>query len=209
MEIAVKDIQGKETGKKVTLDDSVFGIEPNEHAVYLDVKAILANKRQGTHASKEKSMLSGSTKKLKRQKGTGGARAGSIKNPLFRGGARVFGPQPRDYSEKVNKQVKALARKSALSAKEKDNEVIVVEDFSFEAPKTKQMVEFKKNFNLDDKNSLLVVANPNKNVYLSARNLQGFSVVSACDLNTYEILKAKNLILCEGSVEEIVKTLKK
>ncbi|MBP5370999.1 MAG: 50S ribosomal protein L4 [Bacteroidales bacterium] len=209
MEIAVKDIQGKETGKKVTLDDSVFGIEPNEHAVYLDVKAILANKRQGTHASKEKSMLSGSTKKLKRQKGTGGARAGSIKNPLFRGGARVFGPQPRDYSEKVNKQVKALARKSALSAKVKDNEVIVVEDFSFEAPKTKQMVEFKKNFNLDDKNSLLVVANPNKNVYLSARNLQGFSVVSACDLNTYEILKAKNLILCEGSVEEIVKTLKK
>ena len=209
MEIAVKDIQGKETGKKVTLDDSVFGIEPNEHAVYLDVKAILANKRQGTHASKEKSMLSGSTKKLKRQKGTGGARAGSIKNPLFRGGARVFGPQPRDYSEKVNKQVKALARKSALSAKVKDNEVIVVEDFSFEAPKTRQMVEFKKNFNLDDKNSLLVVANPNKNVYLSARNLQGFSVVSACDLNTYEILKAKNLILCEGSVEEIVKTLKK
>ena len=209
MEIAVKDIQGKETGKKVTLDDSVFGIEPNEHAVYLDVKAILANKRQGTHASKEKSMLSGSTKKLKRQKGTGGARAGSIKNPLFRGGARVFGPQPRDYSEKVNKQVKALARKSALSAKVKDNEVIVVEDFSFEAPKTKQMVEFKKNFNLDDKNSLLVVANPNKNVYLSARNLQGFSIVSACDLNTYEILKAKNLILCEGSVEEIVKTLKK
>jgi len=209
MEIAVKDIQGKETGKKVTLDDSVFGIEPNEHAVYLDVKAILANKRQGTHASKEKSMLSGSTKKLKRQKGTGGARAGSIKNPLFRGGARVFGPQPRDYSEKVNKQVKVLARKSALSAKLKDNEIIVVEDFSFEAPKTKQMVEFKKNFNLGDKNSLLVVANPNKNVYLSARNLQGFSVVSACDLNTYEILKAKNLILCTSSVEEIVKTLNK
>ena len=209
MEIAVKDIQGKETGKKITLDDSVFGIEPNEHAVYLDVKAILANKRQGTHASKEKSMLSGSTKKLKRQKGTGGARAGSIKNPLFRGGARVFGPQPRDYSEKVNKKVKELARKSALSAKVKDNEVIVVEDFTFEAPKTKQMVEFKKNFGLDDKNSLLVLANPNNNVYLSARNLQGFSVVSACDLNTYEILKAKNLILCEGSVEEIVKTLNK
>ncbi|MBO4778663.1 MAG: 50S ribosomal protein L4 [Bacteroidales bacterium] len=209
MEIAVKDIQGKETGKKITLDDSVFGIEPNEHAVYLDVKAILANKRQGTHASKEKSMLSGSTKKLKRQKGTGGARAGSIKNPLFRGGARVFGPQPRDYSEKVNKKVKELARKSALSAKVKDNEVIVVEDFTFEAPKTKQMVEFKKNFGLDDKNSLLVLANPNNNVYLSARNLQGFSVVSASELNTYEILRAKNLILCEGSVEEIVKTLNK
>lgn len=209
MEIAVKDIQGKETGKKVTLDDSVFGIEPNEHAVYLDVKAILANKRQGTHASKEKSTLSGSTKKLKRQKGTGGARAGSIKNPLFRGGARVFGPQPRDYSEKVNKQLKTLARKSALSAKLKENEIIVVEDFSFETPKTKQIVEFKKNFNLDDKNSLLVMASPNKNVYLSARNLQGFSVVSACDLNTYEILKAKNLILCVGSVEEIVKTLNK
>ena len=209
MEIAVKDIQGKETGKKVTLDDSVFGIEPNEHAVYLDVKAILANKRQGTHATKEKSTLSGSTKKLKRQKGTGGARAGSIKNPLFRGGARVFGPQPRDYSEKVNKKVKALARKSALSAKVKDNEVIVVEDFTFETPKTKQIVAIQKNLNLGDKKSLLVVANSNNNVYLSARNLQGFSVVSACDLNTYEILKAKNLILCESSVEEIVKTLNK
>ena len=209
MEIVVKDIQGKDTGKKVILDDAIFGIEPNEHAVYLDVKAILANKRQGTHASKEKSTISGSTRKLKRQKGTGGARAGSIKNPLFRGGARVFGPQPRDYSEKVNQKVKDLARKSALSAKVKDNEVIVVEDFSFDAPKTKQMVEFKKNFNLDDKNSLLVLANPNNNVYLSARNLQGFSVVSASELNTYEILKAKNLILCEGSVEEIVKTLNK
>ena len=209
MEIAVKDIQGKETGKKVTLDDSVFGIEPNEHAVYLDVKAILANKRQGTHATKEKSTLSGSTKKLKRQKGTGGARAGSIKNPLFRGGARIFGPQPRDYSEKVNKKVKVLARKSALSAKVKDNEVIVVEDFTFEAPKTKQIVAIQKKLNLGDKKSLLVVANSNNNVYLSARNLQGFSVVSACDLNTYEILKAKNLILCESSVEEIVKTLNK
>ena len=209
MEIAVKDIQGKETGKKVTLDDSVFGIEPNEHAVYLDVKAILANKRQGTHATKEKSTLSGSTKKLKRQKGTGGARAGSIKNPLFRGGARIFGPQPRDYSEKVNKKVKVLARKSALSAKVKDNEVIAVEDFTFEAPKTKQIVAIQKNLNLGDKKSLLVVANSNNNVYLSARNLQGFSVVSACDLNTYEILKAKNLILCESSVEEIVKTLNK
>lgn len=209
MEIAVKDIQGKETGKKVTLDDSVFGIEPNEHAVYLDVKAILANKRQGTHATKEKSTLSGSTKKLKRQKGTGGARAGSIKNPLFRGGARIFGPQPRDYSEKVNKKVKVLARKSALSAKVKDNEVIVLEDFTFEVPKTKQIVAIQKNLNLGDKKSLLVVANSNNNVYLSARNLQGFSVVSACDLNTYEILKAKNLILCESSVEEIVKTLNK
>lgn len=209
MEIAVKDIQGKETGKKVTLDDSVFGIEPNEHAVYLDVKAILANKRQGTHATKEKSTLSGSTKKLKRQKGTGGARAGSIKNPLFRGGARIFGPQPRDYSEKVNKKVKVLARKSALSAKVKDNEVIVLEDFTFEAPKTKQIVAIQKNLNLGDKKSLLVVANSNNNVYLSARNLQGFSVVSACDLNTYEILRAKNLILCESSVEEIVKTLNK
>ena len=209
MEIAVKDIQGKETGKKVTLDDSVFGIEPNEHAVYLDVKAILANKRQGTHATKEKSTLSGSTKKLKRQKGTGGASAGSIKNPLFRGGARIFGPQPRDYSEKVNKKVKVLARKSALSAKVKDNEVIVLEDFTFEAPKTKQIVAIQKNLNLGDKKSLLVVANSNNNVYLSARNLQGFSVVSACDLNTYEILKAKYLILCESSVEEIVKTLNK
>ena len=209
MEIAVKDIKGKDTGKKVVLDDSVFGIEPNEHAVYLDVKAILANKRQGTHASKEKSVLSGSTRKLKKQKGTGGARAGSIKNPLFRGGARVFGPQPRDYSEKVNKKVKELARKSVLSAKVKDNEVIVVEDFSFDAPKTKQMLEIKKNLNLNDKNSLIVIANPNNNVYLSARNLQSISVVNACDINTYDLLKAKNLILCESSVEEIVKTLNK
>lgn len=209
MEIAVKDIKGKDTGKKVVLDDSVFGIEPNEHAVYLDVKAILANKRQGTHASKEKSVLSGSTRKLKKQKGTGGARAGSIKNPLFRGGARVFGPQPRDYSEKVNKKVKELARKSVLSAKVKDNEVIIVEDFSFDAPKTKQMLEIKKNLNLNDKNSLIVIANPNNNVYLSARNLQSILVVNACDINTYDLLKAKNLILCESSVEEIVKTLNK
>lgn len=209
MELAVKDIKGKDTGKKVVLDDSVFGIEPNEHAVYLDVKAILANKRQGTHASKEKSVISGSTRKLKKQKGTGGARAGSIKNPLFHGGARVFGPQPRDYSEKVNKKVKELARKSVLSAKVKDNEVIVVEDFSFDAPKTKQMLEIKKNLNLNDKNSLIVIANPNNNVYLSARNLQSISVVNACDINTYDLLKAKNLILCESSVEEIVKTLNK
>ncbi len=209
MEIAVKDIKGKDTGKKVVLDDSVFGIEPNEHAVYLDVKAILANKRQGTHASKEKSVLSGSTRKLKKQKGTGGARAGSIKNPLFHGGARVFGPQPRDYSEKVNKKLKELARKSVLSAKVKDNEVIVVEDFSFDVPKTKQMLEIKKNLNLNDKNSLIVVANPNNNVYLSARNLQSISVVNACDINTYDLLKAKNLILCVSSVEEIVKTLNK
>ncbi len=209
MELAVKDIKGKDTGKKVVLDDSVFGIEPNEHAVYLDVKAILANKRQGTHASKEKSVISGSTRKLKKQKGTGGARAGSIKNPLFHGGARVFGPQPRDYSEKVNKKVKELARKSVLSAKVKDNEVIVVEDFSFDAPKTKQMLEIKKNLNLNDKNSLIVIANPNNNVYLSARNLQSISVLNACDINTYDLLKAKNLILCESSVEEIVKTLNK
>lgn len=209
MEIVVKDIQGKDTGKKVILDDAIFGIEPNEHAVYLDVKAILANKRQGTHASKEKSTISGSTRKLKRQKGTGGARAGSIKNPLFRGGARVFGPQPRDYSEKINKKVKDLARKSVLSAKAKDNEIIVVEDFSFEAPKTKNIVALQKNLNVGDKKSLLVIANQDNNVYLSARNLQGFSVVNASDINTYELLKAKNLILCESSVEEIVKILNK
>jgi len=209
MEIVVKDIQGKDTGKKVILDDAIFGIEPNEHAVYLDVKAILANKRQGTHASKEKSTISGSTRKLKRQKGTGGARAGSIKNPLFRGGARVFGPQPRDYSEKINKKVKDLARKSVLSAKAKDNEIIVVEDFSFEAPKTKNIVALQKNLNVGDKKSLLVIANQDNNVYLSARNLQGFSVVNASGINTYELLKAKNLILCESSVEEIVKILNK
>ena len=209
MEVSVLNINGQETGRKVTLNEAIFGIEPNDHVLYLDVKQYLANQRQGTHKAKERAEVAYSTKKIKKQKGTGGARAGSIKNPLFHGGARVFGPQPRDYSEKVNKKLKELARKSVLSAKVKDNEVIVVEDFSFEAPKTKQMLEIKKNLNLNDKNSLIVVANPNNNVYLSARNLQSISVVNACDINTYDLLKAKNLILCESSVEEIVKTLNK
>lgn len=209
MELVVKDIQGKDTKKKVVLDESIFCIEPNEHAVYLDVKAILANKRQGTHSSKERNAIAGSTKKIKRQKGTGGARAGSLNNPLFRGGGRIFGPQPHDYYQKINKKVKDLARKSVLSSKIKDNAILIIEDFDFEAPKTKSLVEIKQNLKIDNKNSLIIVPNTNKNVYLSSRNLQGVSVVNACDVNTYELLKAKNLIILESSVEEIEKNLKK
>ncbi len=209
MELAVKDIQGKDTGKKVTLDDSVFGIEPNQHAVYIDVKAILANKRQGTHSAKERNAVKGSTKKVKRQKGTGGARAGDIKNPLFRGGGRIFGPEPRDYSQKVNKKIKVLARKSVLSAKVKENSIVIVEDFDFEAPKTKQLVDIKDKLQLSNKNSLLILGNTNKNVYLSSRNLQGFNVVKASDVNTYDILKAKSVVISESSIEEIEKILKK
>lgn len=208
MELVVKDIQGKDTKKKVVLDESVFCIEPNEHAVYLDVKAILANKRQGTHSSKERNAIAGSTRKIKRQKGTGGARAGSLNNPLFRGGGRVFGPEPRDYTQKINKKLKDLARKSVLSSKLKDNAIIVVEDFDFEAPKTKKLIEIKENLKIDNKNSILIIPNINKNVYLSSRNLQGFSVVNALDINTYDLLKAKNVILFESSVEEIEKNLK-
>jgi len=208
MELAVIDIQGKDTGKKVSLDDSVFGIEPNEHAVYLDVKATLTKRRQGTASAKERNRIVGSTKKLKKQKGTGGARAGSIKNPLFRGGGRVFGPRPKNYNEKVNKKLKDLARKSVLSSKIKDNQLIVVQDFDFEAPKTKNIIEIKSNLKIDNKNSLLILADSNKNVYLSSRNLQGFQVVKASNINTYEILRAKNIILAEGSIEEIEKILK-
>lgn len=209
MELVVKDIQGKDTKKKVVLDESIFGIEPNEHAVYLDVKSILANKRQGTHSSKERNAIVGSTRKIKKQKGTGGARAGSLNNPLFRGGGRVFGPEPRDYEQKVNKKIKDLAKRSVLSTKIKENAVLIVEDFDFETPKTKRFLEIKENLKIDNKNSLLVLPNINKNVYLSSRNLQGFSVVNACDINSYELLKAKNLILFESSVEEIEKNLKK
>ena len=209
MELVVKDIQGKDTKKKVVLDESIFGIEPNEHAVYLDVKSILANKRQGTHSSKERNAIVGSTRKIKKQKGTGGARAGSLNNPLFRGGGRVFGPEPRDYEQKVNKKIKDLAKRSVLSTKVKENAVLIVEDFDFETPKTKRFLEIKENLKIDNKNSLLVLPNINKNVYLSSRNLQGFSVVNACDINSYELLKAKNLILFESSVEEIEKNLKK
>lgn len=201
MEVAVYNINGKETGKKVILDDKVFGIEPNDHAIYLAVKQYNANQRQGTHSSLEKSTISGSTRKLKRQKGTGGARAGSIKSPLFRGGARVFGPHPRNYSFKLNKKLKDLARLSALSYKAKDSAIMVVEDINLDAPKTAKMVEIIKNLELTGKKTLIVLKDINNNVYLSTRNLQNVSVLTVSDLNTYEILRAKNLVVLESSLE--------
>jgi large subunit ribosomal protein L4 len=205
MELEVYNIQGAKTTRKVTLDDTVFGIEPNDHAIYLDVKQYMANKRQGTHSSKEKSTVSGSTKKLKKQKGTGGARAGSIKNPLFRGGARVFGPQPRDYNFKLNKKLKTLARKSALSYKAKENNITVVEDFTFETPKTKNFIEILKGLQLTGEKTLLVVPNLDINLGLSLRNLKKVKIIRANDLNTYEILDAGKLLVMESSVKEIEK----
>jgi large subunit ribosomal protein L4 len=200
MELAVYNIAGKDTGKKVQLNDAIFAIEPNDHAIYLDVKQHLANKRQGTHSSKEKSQLSGSTRKLKKQKGTGTARAGSIKSPLMRGGARVFGPTPRDYSFKLNKKVKQLARKSALAYKVQNNQVIIVEDFNFEAPKTKEFIALKNNLKIYDKKALLVLSNQNKNIYLSARNLERTLVSTASDLTTYDIVNSTALLLSESSL---------
>ena len=191
MELSVLNIAGQETGRKVELNDAIFGIEPNEHAIYLDVKQFLANNRQGTHKSKQRNEISGSTRKLKKQKGTGGARAGGIKNPLFRGGGRVFGPVPRDYSFKLNKKLKRLARKSALSVKAASNAVTVVEDLNFEAPKTKQMI----------RNILLVTNDMNDNVLLSARNLQYVDVMRVSDLATYNIMRAKSLVFVESSVQ--------
>jgi large subunit ribosomal protein L4 len=206
MELAVLNIQGKETGRKVTLNDSIFGIEPNDHAIYLDTKLFLANQRQGTHKSKERGEVAGSTRKIKRQKGTGGARAGSIKNPLFRGGGRVFGPKPRYYGFKLNKKVKELARKSALSYKASSNNIIVLEDFSFEAPKTKETVKMENNLNLNNKKSLIVLPEQNKNIYLSSRNVQGIEVVTAGELNTYQIMKASTLVLVESAVDVLQST---
>lgn len=204
MELAVYNIEGKDTGKKVTLNDSVFALaEPNEHVVYLDVKQYLANQRQGTHKSKERSEVSGSTKKLGRQKGGGGARRGDINSPVLVGGGRVFGPRPRDYHFKLNKKVKQLARKSALSAKAQDNQIIVVEDFTFEAPKTKEFVNITKNLKIEGKKVVLVLANENKNVYLSAQNIENAKVVLTSGLNTYTILDNKALVLCESSVAAI------
>jgi large subunit ribosomal protein L4 len=199
MELSVLNIAGKETGRKIELSDAIFGIEPNEHAVYLDVKQYLANQRQGTHKSKQRNEISGSTRKLKKQKGTGGARSGGIKNPLFRGGGRIFGPVPRDYSFKLNKKLKRLARKSALSAKAGASAIKVVEDFTFEKVKTKQFVELVKNLDINGK-MLLVVAEPNQNVILSARNLQNVEVMRVQDLATYNIMHAKNLVFVESSV---------
>ncbi len=200
MEIAVVNISGKDTGKTVVLNDAVFGVEPNDHAIYLAVKQYMANHRQGTHSSKERSELSGSTRKLKRQKGTGTARSGDIKSPLFRGGARVFGPHPRDYHFKLNKKLKKLARLSALAYKAKDQAIYVLEDFNFEAPKTQKMVELLNNLKLNDEKTLLVLNDLNKNIYLSTRNLAGVKITRVSDLNTYDILDAKKMLIVESSV---------
>lgn len=208
MELSVLDKNGKETGKTVALNDTIYGIEPNEHVLWLDVKQYLANQRQGTHKSKERSELSGSTRKLIRQKGGGGARRGDINSPVLVGGARVFGPRPRDYGFKLNKKVKVLARKSALSTKAKGNQILVVEDLSFDAPKTKDFVALAKNLQVADKKILLVLPDQNKNVYLSARNLERVKVIKASDINTYAILNCSSLVLSESSVAIIDNLLK-
>jgi large subunit ribosomal protein L4 len=209
MEAKVLDINGKDTGRKVQLSDSVFGIEPNNHAVYLDVKQYLANQRQGTHKAKERAEVAGSTRKIKKQKGTGTARAGSKKSPLFKGGGTVFGPRPRSYSFKLNKNLKRLARKSAFSIKAKESNLVVVEDFSFEAPNTKNFINVLKALGLENKKSLFVLGESNKNVYLSSRNLKASSVITSSELSTYAILNANNLVLSEGSLEGIVENLSK
>lgn len=201
MELAVVNIEGKETGKKVKLEDSIFGIEPNDHAIYLDSKHFMATRRQGTHKSKERAEIAGSTRKIKRQKGTGTARFGSIKNPIFRGGGRVFGPRPRYYGFKLNKKVKQLARKSALSYKASGKNIIVLEDFNFETPKTGELARLGANLNLMDKKSLIVFPETNKNVYLSSRNLQGIEVVTSEELNTYAIMRASTLVLTESAID--------
>ena len=207
MELKVFKIDGSESAKTVTLDDRIFNVEPYDHAIWLDVKNIMANKRQGTHNTLERSTVSGSTRKLKRQKGTGGARAGGIKSPTIRGGATVFGPHPRDYSFKLNKKIKRLARFSALTYKAKENKIIVVEDFSFDAPKTKAFVEILKKFNLQDAKTLMLVNEGNHNVYLSGRNLPRTKVMRAIDANTYDVLNATDLIICENSIADINKML--
>ena len=203
MELAVYNISGKKTSKKVKLNKNVFGIEPNNHAVYLDVKQYLANQRQGTHKAKERGEITGSTRKIKKQKGTGTARAGSIKNPLFRSGGRVFGPQPRDYGFKLNKKLKRVARISALSQMAKDKNITVLEDFNFDSPKTKQYLEMLSNFELDGKKTLLILDKPNQNIYLSARNLERTYVTTSTNLNTYQIMNAGNILMVESSVKEI------
>ena len=206
MELAILNIDGKETGRKVSLNDSIFGIKPNDHAIYLDTKQFLANQRQGTHKSKQRGEVTGSTRKIKRQKGTGTARAGSIKNPLFRGGGRVFGPQPRFYGFKLNKKLKQLARRSALSYKASTNKIIVLEDFTFEAPKTKEMVKIGTTLNIGNKKSLFVLPEQNKNIYLSSRNVQGVDVITAGELSTYKIMKASTLVLVESAVDVLQAT---
>jgi large subunit ribosomal protein L4 len=209
MELEVLDITGKGTGKKVTLEKEVFGIEPNDHAIYLDVKQHLANKRQGTSKSKERAEITGSTKKIKKQKGTGTARAGSIKSPIFKGGGRVFGPRPRDYHFKLNKKLKRLARKTVLSQKLKNNQLMIVEDFGFDAPKTRDFLNVLDNLNIRDKKSLLVLDESNKNVYLSSRNLKSAKVVNVSELNTYNILNSNVLLISESRLEELQNNLNK
>ena len=209
MEVKVLDFNGKDTGRKVQLSDSVFAIEPNNHAVYLDVKQYLANQRQGTHKAKERAEVAGSTRKIKKQKGTGTARAGSAKNPLFKGGGTVFGPRPRSYSFKLNKSLKRLARKSAFSIKAKEANIIVLEDFNFETPNTKNFINVLKSLGLEDKKSLFVLGDSNKNVYLSSRNLKASKVISSLELSTYDILNTNSLVLLEGSLEVIEENLSK
>lgn len=209
MEVKVLDINGKETGRKVQLSDSVFAIEPNKHAVYLDVKQYLANQRQGTHKAKERAEVAGSTRKIKKQKGTGTARAGSAKSPVFKGGGTIFGPRPRSYSFKLNKNLKRLARKSALSLKVNESNLVVVEDFTFDTPSTKNFINVLKALGLENKKSLFVLGDTNKNVYLSSRNLKGSSVVTTSELSTYAILNAKSLVLLEGAVDGIEANLSK
>tara|TARA_B100000929_G_scaffold47738_1_gene34339 strand:- start:9343 stop:9969 length:627 start_codon:yes stop_codon:yes gene_type:complete len=208
MELAIHNIKGKDTGRKAKLSNNVFGVEPNDHAIYLDVKQYLANNRKGLHKSKERAEIKGSTRKIKRQKGTGTARAGSIKNPLFRGGGRVFGPRPRSYDQKVNKKVKKLARKSALSYKAKNKAIMIIEDFDFSKPKTKDYFSILKAFDLDGKKTLMVLNGGNKNVYLSSRNLKNSKVVINSELNTYEITDASNVLILESAVDGLESNLK-
>ena len=209
MKVAVLDINGKDTGRKADLSNKVFAIEPNNHAVYLDVKQYLANQRQGTHKAKERGEIVGSTRKIKKQKGTGTARAGSIKSGVFKGGGRIFGPRPRNYGFKLNKNVKRLARKSALTIKANEKAITVLEDFNFEAPKTKAFTAVLKALNLDSKKSLFVLGAPNNNVYLSSRNLKGSEVVTNSELSTYKILNANQLVLLESAIEGIESNLSK
>jgi large subunit ribosomal protein L4 len=208
MEIAVFNKTGQETGRNVELNSEIYAVEPNDHAIYLDVKQYLANQRQGTHKSKDRGEVSGSTRKIKRQKGTGGARAGSKKSGTIRGGGRIFGPQPRDYSFKLNKKLKELARKSALTYKARSNEIIILEDFSFEAPKTKEFVAIQDNLKISDKKSLIVLSEANKNIYLSSRNLQNVEIVIASELSTYKIMRAQKIILVESSVTKVEELFK-
>lgn len=207
MKVAVLNIKGEETGREISLDKSIFGIEPNEHAVYLDVKNYLANQRQGNAKTKEKGEITGSTRKIKKQKGTGTARAGSIKSPVFRGGGTIFGPQPRDYGFKLNKKVKKLASKSVLSSRAKEKAIQILEDFSFEAPKTKDFISLLNSLSVSDKKSLLLVSDKNKNVFLSSRNLKKAHVTTVDEVNTYDLINAERLILCEGALEQLKERL--